>query len=65
VRIFSQTLNLLAADKVVNRHTAYMDSLDGNLRNQSSSHEFLGHCWLCTADGPAMWQRLFQAARSM
>jgi hypothetical protein len=28
VRIFSQTLNLLTAAKVVNRHTAYMDSFD-------------------------------------
>jgi len=26
VRIFSQNLNLLSAAKVVNRHTAYMDS---------------------------------------
>jgi len=27
VRVFSQNLNLLTAAKVVNRHTAYMDSI--------------------------------------
>jgi hypothetical protein len=35
VRIFSQTLNLLTAAKVVNRHTAYMDSFDGTPKKRS------------------------------
>ena len=39
MRIFSQTLNLLTADKVVNRHTAYMDSF---VRTSHESYEIPG-----------------------
>ena len=34
VRIFSYTLNLLTAAKVVNRHTAYMDSFFASPRKR-------------------------------
>jgi len=42
VRIFSQNLNLLTAAKVVNRHTAYMDSLDEIVKNERHPHELFG-----------------------
>ena len=58
MRIFSHTLNLLAAAKVVNRHTAYMDSFDDSLTKcmpkGEASYPHQGEHW-CGSTARQTW----------